>query len=141
MSRHFLPHPLQFITHSHLHVIIRHKKGNYHQLLIASLNKAQINVTNQKNLCLSCPFCFIILQQYLVQAVYRLFAGRPRYLGSIPDRGKSIASRLALRPTQSPIQCVPAAFSSSDSSPSSSFGVRIPWSYTSTPPFFFLIHW
>jgi hypothetical protein len=71
---------------------------------------------------------------------------------SVPGRDRkgyflfTTTSRLALRPTQPPIQWIPGALSpgekrpgcEADHSPSSTVKVRKAWSYNSTPPYPFM---
>jgi hypothetical protein len=82
----------------------------------------------------------------MAQSVYRLATG----WSSSPGRFKSFLfttpSRLALRPTQSPIQWVPSALSpgvkrpgrEADHSPPTSAEVKKTWIYTFTPPYVFV---
>jgi hypothetical protein len=80
-----------------------------------------------------------------------LGAGRPRGRSSSPGKFKnflfSTSSRLAVGPTQPPLQCVPGALSpgikwqgrEADHSPPASAKVKKMWIYTSTPPYAFMV--
>jgi hypothetical protein len=80
-----------------------------------------------------------------------LRVGRPSGWSSSPGGGKifhfSMSSRLALDPTQPPIQRVPGTLSPGvkrlrrevDHSPPTSAEVKKKWIYTSTPPYAFMV--
>jgi hypothetical protein len=104
---------------------------------------------NASEIIFSYLFPFYFLYLFFSFADW-LRAGRPRGRSSSPGRVKnflfSMSSRPTLRPTQPPIQWVPATLSrgikrqghEADHSPPASAEVKKMWIYTSTPPYAFM---